>query len=56
MATRMRRRVGSITRAGHRAHTRMGLSRGNPMAKGGNFGRGRRRARTVVAGRSPRRY
>jgi hypothetical protein len=46
----MRNRIGSTTRAGHRAHTRMGLPRGNPLAGGGNFrggrssgGRGRRR-------------
>ena len=37
------------SKRGHSAHTRMGLSRGNPLAGGGNFrrggggGRGRRR-------------
>lgn len=57
MATRMRNRVGKITRGGHRAHTRMGLSRGNPLAKGGNFKRARRRAGTSrVFGSGGRRY
>ena len=42
MATRMTRKVGKITRGGHRAHTRMGLSKGNPLAGGGNFSKGRR--------------
>jgi len=28
------------SKKGHTAHTRMGLPRGNPMAKGGNFRRG----------------
>ena len=48
------------SKAGHSAHTRMGLSRGNPMAGGGNFGRKRAgsggRRRVSFAGRSRRRY
>jgi len=56
MAARMRGRVGKITRRGHRAHTTMGLPRGNPMAKGGNFGRGRSGGRRAVVSRSRRRY
>jgi hypothetical protein len=56
MATRMRGRVGKITRRGHRAHTSMGLPRGNPLAKGGNFGRRVRRAGSARVFRAGRRY
>lgn len=39
----MARRTGMPrSRRGHQAHLRMGLSRGNPMAHGGNYGRRRR--------------
>lgn len=48
---RMTNKVGKITRRGHRAHTSMGLPRGNPLAGGGNFSRrgggGRRRTGVV---------
>lgn len=58
MAMRMKNRVGKITRGGHRAHTRMSLSPGNPLAKGGNFGRRVKRASTGTRSRigTRRRY
>jgi len=42
------------SKAGHSAHTRMGLSKGNPLAGGGNFSRGRRRSGGGRAGGSGR--
>lgn len=45
------------SKAGHSAHTRMGLPRGNPLAQGGNFSKrgGSRRGGLVRVGRRPRR-
>lgn len=45
---RITRKIGKTTRGGHRAHTRMGLPRGNPLAGGGNFTKGRSPRRTGV--------
>lgn len=50
-------KIGKTTRGGHKAHTRMGLPRGNPLANGGNVksgSGGRRRASAVPARRSRR--
>lgn len=41
---------------GHRAHTRMGLPRGNPLSGGGNFKKPRRRTGGARVFRGGRRY
>lgn len=51
----MKNTIGKTTRGGHKAHTRMGLSRGNPLANGGNLKSGGRRRATAVPARRTRR-
>lgn len=53
--TAVKNTIGKTTRGGHKAHTRMGLPRGNPLAGGGNVKSGGRRRSSAAPSRRTRR-